>query len=159
MKPRVPAHEYYKLPRHEFLIYSRAALEAAAAPLVPHIVISITGPEEADPMVKVPVNEFTMGVHRETFADIAEHEYLEMPRMTQAQADGIVHFARSNTAAPAGADLVVCQCYAGVSRSAAIAVGLQLVLDYHLHTDFSVFMPNLHVVRSILNAGLSHLDR
>lgn len=147
------------MPRHEFLIYSRAALEAAAAPTVPHIVISITGPEEADPIVKVPTNEYTLGVHRDTFVDIAEVEYFGLPRMTPAQAESIVHFARTWTAPPAGADLVICQCYAGVSRSAAVAVGLQLVLDYHLHTDFSNFMPNLHVVRSILNAGLLHLDR
>lgn len=154
---RVSAVEYRKLPTHDFLIYSRAALEASHPPLVPHVVISITGyDEKVGHTANVPTNEHTLGVHREVFADVSR-TLGEWVRMTPEQAEHIVDFVRSHQER---LQLVIVHCQAGISRSSAIALGLQLLLDNHIHTDFrDRYVPNLHVLRLILNAGLRHLDR
>ena len=69
---------------------------------------------------------------------------------THEQAARIVSFAREREDE---VEAIIVQCNAGIARSAAVALGLQLLIDGRVHTAFPDTHPNLHVLRMVLQAG------
>lgn len=81
--------------------------------------------------------------------EVAKRNNLDM--MTEKHAMQILSFAKL---AIDSVDTIVCQCEAGISRSAGAAAALDLILN---HTDaywwnHRLYLPNCHVYRMILKA-------
>lgn len=111
------------------------------------ILISITSPEEDH--VKIPQNDHNRGVLRLKFHDI-ESPIGGYSHFTSSQAASIRAFIESDHST----DTIVCQCEAGISRSAGVAAALT---KYYGMNEKMIFnngrwMPNLLVYKKCIEA-------
>jgi predicted protein tyrosine phosphatase len=110
------------------------------------ILISITNPWSMH--VRIPANQHCKGILRLRFHDTVQ-KHLGKIHFRQRHARRVKRFvSRHDT------DLIVCQCRAGISRSAGI--GAALAKYYHLDVErfFTTggYVPNLLVFRTVLEA-------
>jgi predicted protein tyrosine phosphatase len=129
-----------------FQILGRASV-ATVQPDLSHILISITDPD-------VPTAEFAESENRVAFLrlqfDDADREGYRL--LTPEEAEAIVAFVEQHRDRAA---LIVCQCEAGMSRSAGVAAALSRWLNEDDHWFFDRFHPNRHVYRTVLNAAMA----
>lgn len=124
---------------------------------VPHIVISIRSPDGE--IATLPENEKRKGVLRLAFHDVDEdgddiasrwlrRAGIAPELMSKGQADEIREFVREND----DVEVVICNCEAGISRSAGVAAALAKTYNGDDGRYFKQYHPNMHVYRSVLNA-------
>ena len=142
----------------------------------PHIIISIRTPGEhtilqeptpdgaSDEWIennekKTKVSDSCLGVFFADFYDLTKHEdhqqYGRIGPITDKQAMEIVKFVHELADK---VNLIICQCEAGISRSAGLAAGLSIALnadDTHLYK--SHYRPNVAVKSAIRRAYASYL--
>jgi len=124
------------------LVLSRPAAERVR-PNVPYIVISVTDPEM--PEADLADSPLRMGVLRLSFHDVGEvQSFWRAPSEEDARA--IVEFVRAKRSM---ADLIVCHCEAGISRSSGIAAALSRWLNGHDEEFFRRYLPNRLIYRLI----------
>ena len=141
------------------VVHSRSSVRTAA-PTVPYIVISITDP--GMPQAELAQSDRLRGVLRLAFHDSGQE--IDVPglegfrlsddatvAMTRADADSIVGFVLDHVA---NCDIVLCQCEAGMSRSAGVAAALSQVLNRDDRFFFENYTPNLDVYRRVLEAAV-----
>jgi predicted protein tyrosine phosphatase len=124
------------------LVLSRPAA-ARVKPNVPHLVISVTDPEM--PEAHLADSPLRMGVLRLKFHDVGE----DRPRSRapgEEDARAIVEFVKARRSM---ADLIVCHCEAGISRSSGIAAALSRWLNGHDEEFFRRYLPNRLIYRLI----------
>ena len=131
-----------------FRIYSRGeALNYARFIPQFHLWISIFG--TGDTAVELSPNPNRVGELYQKFDDIT-HELYPFLLMSEAQASEIVGFVEKHRDK---VSLIVCQCEAGISRSAGMALALSLWLnegdDQGIASKWC-YVPNCHVKRMIL---------
>lgn len=127
-----------------FLVLSRLRVERIE-PNVPHIVISMTDPDRPD--ASLPACPLRMAVLRLKFNDVEEPATWGSPP-TADHARQIVDFVRKFGSM---ADLIICHCEQGISRSAGAAAALSRWLNGHDEEFFQRFLPNRLLYRLILN--------
>jgi predicted protein tyrosine phosphatase len=111
------------------------------------ILISITSP--AEDHVKILPNDHNRGVLRLKFHDI-ESPIGGYSHFTSSQAASIRAFIESNHST----DTIVCQCEAGISRSAGVAAALTKYygMDETIIFTGGRWMPNILVYQKLLQA-------
>ena len=146
----------YEGERVDLLVLGRAQI-ADLTPEVPYIVISVTDPDRTD--ASVLETPLLQAVLRLRFHDNAQTVDLpglegmslgavtEAP-MTREDAQAILAFVREHLDQ---VGLIVCQCEAGVSRSAGIAAALSRILQGDDSYFFANYWPNQWVYRAILD--------
>jgi predicted protein tyrosine phosphatase len=140
-------------PVMDFLVLGRA--EAChVSPEVPYIVISITTPEA--PQALLAECPHRREVLRLQFHDIEEPQPEltvvsgEVVRLiTEEDARSIVEFVQKHRGS---VRLIVCQCDAGMSRSAGVGAALSRWLQKEDAAFFRHYLPNQLVYRTILGA-------
>ena len=155
----VPHQErVYKGERVGLLVLGRAQI-ADLTPDVPYVVISVTDPDRTD--ATVLATPLLRAVLRLRFHDNAQTVDIpglegmalgvgtEAP-MTREDAQAILAFVREHLDT---VRLIVCQCEAGVSRSAGIAAALSRTLQGDDGFFFANYWPNQWVYRTILDAS------
>lgn len=152
-----PIERIYKGAKLKLLVLGRGEIGTFSA-LLPYAVISITDPEKED--ADIYQSSFLHSVLRLRFHDIAGKKNSELKNfqptdeiaMTQEQALNILNFVRDNFR---DVELIVCQCEAGVSRSAAVAAALSKILNNEDDFFFKHYWVNHWVYNLILeNANL-----
>jgi len=139
----------------QFLVCSRLSIKSFV-PDRNHVVISVMDPGDSEGPAKFQENEHTLGVLRLAFHDLygtkMEERIEESPGkytyFDRAMANQIWEFV--NKFNGQGIELIVCQCEAGISRSAGIAAALSKCLtgdDMHF---FKHYIPNQLVYRSLV---------
>ncbi|MBX7221013.1 MAG: hypothetical protein K1Y36_13780 [Blastocatellia bacterium] len=131
------------------LVVGRAELRTLS-PLVPFVVISITDPDKPD--AEIIPSDFLNGVLRLKFDD-AEGTEIGHPAhilMSMQDAHLVLAFVESHLAA---VQLIVCQCEAGVSRSAGVAAALANILHGEDQFFFDHYWPNRLVYRLLVTQG------
>lgn len=124
----------------KFKVISRVEIDTFK-PTEPHIVISICSPCEVPP--KYPANSNRLGLLRLNFHDINKplngtmSKVLRPPNSLHSRM--IVDFFKKHASK---VDLVVCQCEAGICRSAAIAAGLSKRMGQDDSEFFKRYQPN-----------------
>lgn len=153
-----PLERVYKGERVSLLVLGRAYV-ADLTPEVPYLVISVTDPDKSDAFV-LP-NPLLRAILRLRFHDnsqtvvipglegISLGEGTETP-MTREDAHAILAFVQEHLDE---VELIVCQCEAGVSRSAGIAAALSRILQGNDQFFFANYWPNRWVYRTILDAS------
>jgi predicted protein tyrosine phosphatase len=140
-------------PVMDFLVLGRAEA-LRIAPEVPHIFISITTPDAPDARLADSANR--MEVLRLQFHDVdraPEPPVLSMDEVTlfsDEHAREIVHFVQTHREA---VRLIVCQCDAGMSRSAGVAAALSRWLQDEDAPFFRYYLPNRLVYDAVLRAA------
>jgi len=125
----------------------------------PYIVISITDPER--PEATLQPSPFLRATLRLSFHDKGKRvklpELEAIPSadeaeviMTEQDAEKIIAFVRENLD---HVKLIVCQCEAGMSRSAAIAAAISRMLQGEDEFFFEHYWPNRWVYQKILEAS------
>jgi predicted protein tyrosine phosphatase len=127
-----------------FLVLSRPRV-ARVTPNVPYIVISITDPDRPEAVIaECPLR---MAVLRLAFDDVdVAGSIWKAP--SEEDAEAIVRFVAERRSM---ADLIVCQCEAGMSRSAGVAAALSRWLNGHDEEFFERYLPNRRIYRLILD--------
>jgi len=126
---------------------------------IPYAVHSITDPER--PQAAIPPRPLLRSILRLSFHDKgkrAEIPGLEsisvMDReeviMTEQDASKVIGFVRENLD---NVQMIVCQCEAGMSRSAAIAAAISRILHGEDEFFFEHYWPNRWVYRKIMDAA------
>jgi protein-tyrosine phosphatase len=160
------------------IMVTNAFLISQHAPSIdePHIIISIRRPGKhtviQEPILegasdewirnnelKAKPNESCLGVHFTAFYDLIKKEnhkkYGSIGPITDHQATDIVTFVHKHVDK---VKLIVCQCDAGISRSAGLAAGLSVALhadDTHLYKNH--YRPNVAVKNAIKKAYINLL--
>lgn len=144
----------------EFNVYSRQAIEDAAAHEVPHIIISIRTPGDRHAILRT--NEHTLNVLRLSFHDLndAAMEHVEVRDQYEAECFNAEHARRILAIVKTNPDAqrLIVNCDAGISRSPAVAAALSKILARDDSYFFSRYCPNSRVHRTVLEehyAGLS----
>ncbi len=127
------------------LVLSRMRV-ARVKPNVPYLVISVTDPLRPEAMIAE--NPLRMGVLRLAFDDV-DTSYAGFRAPAEDDAEQIVRFVAEKRTM---ADLIICQCEAGISRSAGIAAALSRWLNGHDEDFFVRYVPNRLIYRLILQA-------
>jgi predicted protein tyrosine phosphatase len=142
--------------RHlDFVVHSRKAVESAALPDVPHIVVSITTSPFDE--VRIPSSPHCLGILRLAFFDS------DLPA-EQEGPDGL--FSRDDArqiwrfVLPLRERLrcIVLHCNAGVSRSPGVAAALSKVLCGDDQAFFERYRPNQRVYRLLLDVFTSEFS-
>ena len=110
---------------------------------MPHVIISVT---ERNTFADLPKNKQRLGVLQLKFYDI-DHKISNYNMFDHYQAREIIEFVEKYKDK---VDIIVCQCEAGISRSAGIAAALS---KYYNATDdffFKNYCPNKLVYRILL---------
>ncbi len=135
----------------KFIIIGRADIDTIALDQ-PYAVISINTPSDTPaPYPEMPT--LCVGLLRVEFADAQEASNLvpEPWLFDETNARGILEFARS---VQDRAEVIVCQCDAGISRSSAVAGALSVLLNGSGSEGFAFnsarYAPNMRVYKSIL---------
>jgi|SRR5579884_723730 len=133
-------------PRMRFLVLSRKEAREVA-PQEPYIVIAIADRdgEHAD----LADSPHCLAVLRLRFDDTETTDFGGYP-MTRKHALKIVRFVREYREP---AQLIVCQCEQGISRSAAVAAALSSWIQKEDARFFRLYQPNRHVYRLILDVA------
>ena len=152
-----PLERVYAGSRIKILVLSRVDI-GEIIPEAPYIVISISDPEQPD--AAIIQTTLMRAVLRLKFhdnvqtVDIPGLEGMSLgPEteviMTQEDARSILAFVREHLNQ---IELIVCQCEAGISRSAGIAAALSRILQGEDQFFFDKYWPNRWVYRTILDA-------
>lgn len=136
-------------PRHlEFVIHSRRAIESAAMPVVPYVVLSITTSPTDE--ARIPPSPHCLGVLRLAFFDSDLSAEDEGPEglFSRDDARQIWRFLL-----PLHKKLrcIVLHCSAGVSRSPGVAAALSNVLCGDDQSFFERYRPNRRVYTLLLD--------
>jgi len=126
-------------------------------PDVPYLVVSISDPEKPEP--EIPTPPHLRGVLRLRFHDVGPPRRFQETAdvaMTPEHARQILSFVREHLP---GAELIVCQCEQGVSRSAAVAAALSRILQGEDEYFRTHYWPNRWVYNLLLEgAGESRAE-
>lgn len=148
-----PLQRIYRGPRMAFLVLGRTLI-GSVVPEVPYLVISVTDPERSEAIFAA--SPLCRAVLRLQFHDTSQT--LDIPgleglslgdetAMTAVDARAILDFAASYTDQ---VELIVCQCEAGVSRSAGIAAALSCLMQNEDAFFFEHYWPNHHVYKLLI---------
>ena len=132
-----------------FLVLSRSEIKTVT-PDQPYIAISITNP--GLPVAEVAVSPHCRGILRLQFHDIGDYGQPLQGKQVMTEEDGrrVIDFLREHSDL---VRLIVCQCEAGVSRSAAVAAAVCRILGTDDRHFFAGYAPNRWVYRTILDAA------
>ena len=137
----------YKGEQFTFLVLGRKHVKWIA-PDEPYILISITDPTTPD--AKIAESEYRVDALRLKFHDSGDYgqPLRDTVVMTAEHARSILDFVNQhkNTVST-----IVCQCEAGMSRSAAIAAALSHILQGQNRYFYANFEPNKWVYKTILD--------
>ncbi len=132
--------------RMKFLVLGRADVATRTLDL-PYIVISVTECEA--PEAHIAESPQRVDVLRLKFHDV-DTPGAGRVLISAEDARSIVAFARQHLET---AQVIVCQCEAGMSRSAGIAAALSKWLQDEDMAFFRHYLPNRYVYRQVLNAA------
>lgn len=113
-------------------------------PTTPYIVISISSPNSTK--VSIPSNTYLKNVLYLSFYDL-DKPVQQYQLFTQDYAQQIVKFVKEYINE---IDLIICQCEAGISRSAGVAAALAKWLNGNDDIYFKKYIPNNLVYRLLL---------
>ena len=119
-----------------------------------HIVFSVTDPEEKT-YVKLPESSTRLGFMFMRFPDLIEEREgypYNCLVFNKHMAQGIIEFFNTHKNE---ITLVICQCEAGISRSAGVASSLAKSLGQDDSYFFKHYLPNMLVYRLILEEVLN----
>ena len=132
-----------------------------------HILISIDDPYAKDE-IKFPKNENRLDILQLKFHDWNERdrEHIEkdfpssraaqkMVYFTKQDAENIVQFVKKYL----DVDVIICQCEAGISRSAGCAAALSKCINGDDAHFFERYLPNTLVYKLILNEWMSYENK
>jgi len=144
-----PLERIYAGPRLKFLVLGRAEV-ATVTPDVPYIVASITDPEQ--PEADIAESPLRRDVLRLKFHDMGDygqplHDDIVM---TPDDARALLTFVQTHLGE---VELIVCQCEAGVSRSAGMAAALSRLIQDEDGFFLTHYWPNRWVYRTVLDAA------
>jgi predicted protein tyrosine phosphatase len=141
----------------QFLVFSRDRIKNFTLGK-PHIVISITDPNSE--FASIHPNESCLGILRLKFHDINNEarKHIEETYKTSPKANKMVYFSKKEASqivdfVRAHLDLIeviVCQCDAGISRSAGTAAALSKYITGSDEFYFKHYLPNSLVYNTIL---------
>ena len=151
----LPLQRTYNGSRLKFLVLGRADIRTIT-PDVPYIVISITDPDKPD--AEIAESPYKRAVLRLKFDDAT---YVDVPglegftlgnsiELTEVEADAILAFVKINLNT---VEMIICQCEAGVSRSAGVAAALSWILQDDDDFFFAHYCPNRRIYHTILDAA------
>ncbi len=151
-----PIQRVYRGLHMAFLVLGRR-LVGSFIPEVPYLVISVTDPEE--PEANLAASPLCRAVLRLQFHDTSQT--VDIPgleglfsdsgaAMTADDARAILDFVASHANK---VDLIVCQCEAGVSRSAGIAAALSRIMQGDDEFFFVHYLPNHHIYELLLQTA------
>lgn len=134
-----------------------------------HIVISVMDPEDPIGPAEIPGSRKRMNILRLAFHDwnSRDRKMIEMSKsfntksfvfFSEEMARRIVVFVRKALAA-GGLQLIVCQCEAGISRSAGIAAALAKCINGDDKYFFKHFGPNTLVYSLIIKEWNKKISR
>jgi len=143
---RTLAERTYEGKRLRFTVLSRSMVERFVVQ-EPHVVISITDPENPD--ARLAESDQRIAVIRLQFHDIGDYGQPLRNRivMSDEDAEKILDFCCKYQ----HVSRIVCQCEAGMSRSAGIAAALSKIFQDEDRFFFANFAPNRWVYRTILD--------
>jgi predicted protein tyrosine phosphatase len=134
-------------PVMDFLVLGRGEVQRVA-PEAPHILISICSPDGED--APVPHCPSRLDVLRLRFHDVEVDEPGSPYTLVSSEhAREILNFVRLYLAE---VKLIVCQCDAGMSRSAGVAAALSRWLQNDDKAFFRYYLPNRLVYSTVLSA-------
>lgn len=144
-----PLERVYQGERISFIVLNR--FEAAkVAPSVPYLILSITDPER-------PEATFAASPHQKAILRLQFHDKsgpraaaLGKTAMTMEQARSIIAFVQAHLAE---VQLIICQCEAGISRSASVAAALSRILQGEDNFFFTHYAPNDWIYHTLLEAA------
>ena len=144
----------------KFLITNRERITSLDGSLqLKHVVISICCPHNDFP--KLPENDKRLGLLQLKFVDLdkaddAKQIGQEHLLMTEEQAKVILAFVDKYYNL---IEAIICQCDAGVSRSAGVAAALSKILNGDDSWVFNSkeYIPNMYVYRMIINKYYNNL--
>ena len=143
---------------HNFFVYNRESVEALEPHDVPHVIISVSTPDDPRGQAKLKTDHHTRGVLRLQFQDRDRilHDADNNVLFNETHAQLILSFV----AAHPDAERLNVHCDAGYSRSPAIAAALSKILVGDDRYFFQRYRPNMLVYRRILEAhyGNVHED-
>ena len=111
----------------------------------PYIVISITDPKDNFPSLLEDANR--LAVLQLRFCDVDDGEVKYLDVIKDSQAKQIVDFVDNYKE---DIDCIVCQCAAGISRSAGVAAALLKIFNGNDSLVFRMCVPNRTVYRKVL---------
>ena len=132
-----------------FLVLNR--FEAATVvPDVPYLVVSITDPEREEAALAGSPNR--RAVLRLSFHDKSGPRAAVLGKiaLTTADAQAILDFVEAHRHE---VTLIVCQCEAGISRSAGIAAALSRIVQDEDDFFFEHYAPNDYIYKTLLEAA------
>lgn len=149
----------------EIKVYNRRSI-ANYTEALSHIIISIGDPYDREP-APIAENKSCLGILRLTFHDwddkqkhvIENSDSSEAERMvffSEKDAKDIFNFVQSHIAS---IELIICQCDAGISRSAGLAAALSRILNGTDEYFFKRYIPNSRVYRIMLNKWSEELSK
>ena len=133
-------------PVMQFLVLGRAEV-LTTTPEVPYVVISIT--DHGAPQAIVAPSANQRGILRLQFHD-ADTAQADRVIITEENAQAITDFVQQHRAQ---AQLIICQCEAGISRSSGVAAALSKWLNGSDAPFFRHYVPNRLVYRTVLEAA------
>ena len=113
-----------------------------------HIIISIKSPESRG--VKIPSNDKRLGtlyLEFHDFDDVSLNYPSRIKLISKEDAKEILVFVAY---CPVKPEIVICQCEAGISRSAGIAGALSKIINGDDKAIFRHYLPNMLVYRTIM---------
>ncbi len=139
----------YQGSRVNFLVLNRYEVETVM-PEVPYLVLSVTDPERPEAILAASPHQ--RAVLRLRFHDKGKGRPPVVGKvvMTPEDARAIISFVYAHLAE---VELIVCQCEAGISRSAALAAALSRILQDEDHFFFEHYAPNDWIYRTLLEAA------
>ena len=145
---RALIHKRYDGPRLKFLVLSRSEVKRVV-PDEPYVVVSVTNP--GLPEAELAASPLRRDALRLQFHDMGDYgqPLRDNVLMTEEDAGAILEFV-GRYAGEVG--MIVCQCEAGMSRSAGIAAALSQVLQGEDRFFFANFSPNRWMYRTLIEA-------
>lgn len=144
-----PLERVYLGERVSFLVLNRFEV-AAVIPSVPYLILSITDPER--PEATFAASPQQKAILRLQFHDKSGPRAVASGKtaMTREQARTIIAFVQAHLTE---AQLIICQCEAGISRSAAVAAALSRILQAEDSFFFEHYAPNEWIYQTLLKAA------
>ena len=144
-----PSERIYQGNRINFLILNRFDVETTLLD-VPYVIVSVTDPERPEATIADSPNR--RAVLRLKFHDKGSRHQISREKlvMSQEDAQAILAFVQEHLDK---VKLIVCQCEAGISRSAAIAAALSRILQEEDHFFFANYAPNDWIYQTLLEAA------
>ncbi len=127
----------------QFIILSRREIKNYKCDK-PHIIISIKDPETSD--IEIIKRDNCIGILRLSFHDL-NRTCKDYKIFSKRDAKEILNFAAYP---PIKVDIIICQCEAGISRSAGVAGALSKIINGDDKAIFRQYLPNMLVYRTIM---------